>query len=120
MQAAMVNRHQSMPVGMILIYLFMMVWPLAVMGSIAMPIVSTLREILEIAVRQVDAGEYQSALVISSVTVFLAGLLFLAFLRFYRKTIRRFLHPDFSRFAAPAEEPSETVTNGEVLDSKNA
>jgi|WetSurMetagenome_2_1015567.scaffolds.fasta_scaffold140073_2 hypothetical protein len=120
MRAAAMNRHQSIPVGMILIYLFMMVWPLAVMGSIAMPIVSTLREILEIGVRQVDAGEYQSALVISSTTVFLAGLLFLAFLRFYRKTIRRFLRPDFSRFAAPKEEPAETVANGEVLETQTA
>jgi hypothetical protein len=88
-----IDASQEPPFGMFLLYMFMMVWPLLAIAPLVIPIVSSLRDILNMTVSQFDRGEYQAALIVSSTVLAVAALVFIPFLFFYKRMVHNFFHP---------------------------
>jgi hypothetical protein len=106
-------KRQEPPLGIYLIYLFMVIWPILAITPIMIPIVSALREILDVANSQLHYGDYQAPLMASSATLTTAALVFFPFLIFYKRMFHNFFHP---RMMLPAgggqSDQSEVTTPG--------
>jgi hypothetical protein len=92
-------KRQEPPLGIYLIYLFMVIWPILAITPLMIPIVSALREILDVANSQLNYGDYQTPLIVSSATLATAALVFFPFLIFYKRMCHNFFHP---RLVSPA------------------
>ncbi len=72
--------RQEPHLGIYLIYLFMVIWPILAITPSVIPIVSALREILDVANSQLNQGDYQTPLIALSAALATASLVFFPFL----------------------------------------